>query len=96
MAELHEIKDTTPNPRLIEMLKTMLKQAENGETRSMFCVLGWDNDDATKAWVMDDRTNRFIFAGGVALYSQDFSINYLAGDKESGFSQILQKVNDDR
>lgn len=57
MSEIKDIKDMTPNPDLVAMLKRLLADAESGELRSHVGISGWDDDSTTTNWVLDDRTN---------------------------------------
>lgn len=90
MADLHDIKDTTPNLDLVERLKDMLVQAESGELRSIFYVGGYDNDYAGSSWVMDARTTGNRFIGAITLGAADFTLNQLNTEKDSIFRKILE------
>lgn len=82
-AEVKEIKDRTPNQDLIKHLEKMLEQARSGVLRAHFTICGWDDDAVTHCWVIDERTTRRRFLGGVVLAQNDLVNDISLGDEDS-------------
>lgn len=93
MAEITDIKDATPNLELIERLKEMLSQAESGELRSIFYVVGYDTDYTGASWMMDNRTSRNRFIGAITLGATDFTINQLSADRDSALVHVIESAS---
>ena len=72
MTDPVDIKDMSPNPEVVRILKELLDDAEKGELRTIFYVCGWEQDGVTTGWQRDDRTTANRFLGGLVRGVMDF------------------------
>lgn len=53
---LTEIKNNTPNPLLVEELEGLLKQAKEGEIKSIIYAVTLENNDVSGGWIAGDKS----------------------------------------
>lgn len=87
---LHDIKDTTPNPQLVENLTTLLKQAKSGELRSLFYVKQYNDDCVNHGWNLDWRSHRRMMLVEMLMAQHDFVINLELQERDSVLAQALK------
>lgn len=78
-----DIKDSSPNPAVVDMLKRMLERAEAGEVRTVFMICGWCDDAVSAGWQRDIRTTCNRFIGGLVRGAQDFITAVNLDDEDS-------------
>lgn len=91
MADIKNIKISKPNAGLIWNLEKLLKEAKSGEMISLVWVSGWNNNDVTHGWVIDDNSYRRILLGELAMMQHNFTVNIELTDDSS----LLAKALDD-
>lgn len=75
MPEVQDIKDMTPNARLVERLQELLEEAEKGELRHMLYVGGYEDASVCSSWVTDERAKYVAgraMLGELGLLTMDF------------------------
>ena len=72
---MKDIKDTSPNTELIDRLEKLLKEAKDGEIRSLIYVVGWNDSDSSHGWVIDSRSHRKPLIGAHAMLHHDLIDN---------------------
>jgi hypothetical protein len=90
MADLHDIKDRTPNQALIENLEKLLEDAKSGELRSVIWISGWDEDAVTHGWAVDWRNSPRRMLSELVMLQHDYIVNI--GFKEG--DTVLSKAFD--
>lgn len=90
MAELHDIKDRSPNPDLIAMLERNLAVAKAGDLRSVVMVLGWGDDTVSNGWSVDPRSNRRMMLAEMAMCQADFIVKISVEDGHTVLSHELR------
>jgi len=89
MSELRNIKDTSPNKKLISQIEDMLQDAKDGDLRSMFYVKGWNDDRMSAGWSVDQRTCGYRMIGAVTTNAADFTMTNILADHSSAFRKTL-------
>lgn len=86
MNNLKDIKDRSPNPTLINELKSLLDRAEKGEIRAIAYVQGWDDNAVGSSWVLNAQFNPRAFLGEMDLLHSSLIniINELDRQKTQG------------
>jgi len=87
---LVDIKDMTPNPKLIEMLESLLKKAKSGEIRTAVWMAGWDDDSVTHGWALDARSSSRRILAEMVLLTNDFTVNIGLLDDDSVLSRAFK------
>ena len=89
MAELKDIKDSTPNKDLINHLEVMLAEAKSGEIRSIIYLVEWNDRNTSNSWTIDERTARKTLLAELTLLHHDFTVSLEFADKTSMFCKAL-------
>lgn len=92
MTDPVDIKDNTPNPETVAMLKKMLACAEKGEVRTVFMVCGWNDDAISTGWQRDARTTANRFLGGLVRGAMDFITAINLTDDGSSSHQCVSSI----
>jgi len=92
MADPVDIKDSTPNGALIELLTKRLSEAKTGELRSMFMVCGWDDDCISVPWQIDSRTSANRFIGGLVRGATDFIVAMNLKNDDSMSTKMVERI----
>ena len=89
---IQDIKDRTPNANLIKVLKALLKQAKNGDIRSLVAVSLWDDNATSQSWALDDRSDMNILLAELTLAQHEFMVNIGLLHNDSVLSRALDEL----
>lgn len=87
--DVKDIKDISPNKDAVEQLKILLEQAEKGEIRSLFYIVGYDNDSVTHGWSLDPRNTPRRLLAEMVMGQHDFVVNLEFHERDSVLCQVL-------
>lgn len=90
---LTEIKDMSPNEDTVRLLKTLLKQAEEGEVRSIVYTLSFDDDCVTHGWSHDKRNSFRRILAEVTILQHELMVNIGFMDGDSVLSKAFEGVD---
>jgi len=88
--KLIDIKDNSPNDKLISQLETILSRAKKGEIRSAVTVCDWSDGDMTHAWAIDERTSRRSLLAELTMLHHDFVVNLSFAEGDTVLSRALE------
>jgi hypothetical protein len=73
--KIKDIKDYSPNKKIIEHLETLLDYAKKGELRSYIALYAWDDDSLTHSWCLDYRNKPRAMVGEFMFLMHDFIVD---------------------
>lgn len=80
---IEDIKDRTPNQDTIVLLESLIKQAKSGEIRSLFYIIGNDEDGVNHGWSMDGRNSYRRLLAEMVMAQHDFVVNLEFTEQDS-------------
>lgn len=80
---LRDIKDYSPNKKIIEHLETLLDYAKRGELRSYIALYAWEDDSLSHSWCLDYRNKPRAMVGEFMFLMHDFIVNTEFREKQS-------------
>ena len=89
MGDLKDIKDATPNPKLITQLESLLESAKEGRLRSMIATLAWDNNSVSHCWFLDKRCYRRMMLAELMMTQQDLATHIGLDEDDSVLANEL-------
>lgn len=92
ISSLENVKDMSPNQKLIEQLEADLEKAKSGEIRAVISVYLYDDNTTSRGWVTDPRNLRVPLLGELSLAFSDFNQNMLIDDEYSAISQAFRSI----
>lgn len=84
---IKNIKDMAPNQTTIDMLKSLLAQAEAGEIRSILYCIQYEDCGVDYGWEIDPRGERRKFLGSLVLLQTDLAADILLATNGSAMSR---------
>lgn len=93
MGKLKNIKDTTPNPRLIANIEKLLEHAKSGKLRSMMSVLSWEGNSVSHSYYLDPNTYRRLMLAELVMAQHDMATMIGVDDGDSVLAQELYGVD---
>jgi len=70
-----DIKDRAPNKEAIASLERLLKEVKSGEVRSVFYVLGYEDDSVSHGWALDARSQNRRMLAEMVMAQHDYVVN---------------------
>jgi len=70
-----DIKDRTPNTEAVAYVEKLLEQVKSGEVRSVFCVVGYDDDSVSHGWALDGRNHSRRMLAEMVMAQHDYVVN---------------------
>lgn len=90
MGTLSDIKDRTPNPRLVAVIEQLLAEAQSGEIRTLVYVVGFDDDGTGQGWAIDERTSYKPVLGELTMLAHEYATNIGLRDGDSVLCHALE------
>lgn len=89
---IKEIKDNSPNERLIQFLEEQLKQAKEGKIRTAMIICGWHDDTVSTGWEIDERNSLRRLAGELLLAQHELINSMQLAEEDSVLYRALNDV----
>jgi len=86
---LVDIKDRAPCEPTVRLLEGLLRQAKEGEIRSLVYAVSWDDDSVSSGWSTDRRGNIRRLIGEMAVLQHEFLTNTALGEEDSVLAHAL-------
>ncbi len=75
MTNLTDIKDMSPNDRLVKQLEDALEEAKKGKLRSIVWAQQWHDTNVTNGWSLDGRSSSRLMLAGLIMLQHEFTVN---------------------